>query len=422
MNHDIQFDYAEYTVITPQTGLTFGVRGMGVDEITKIKASLTTPARATQIVNEKIWDCLTSKPDFIKTYEDFLKCITLKDREALMYALYVTTFGEEQEFEPTCDKCSTPRGNIKVKLSDMFKFEIYPGSQGAKNTYNLTRDVSDQGSVDPEMEELIKQQRLAPRAGDVNPNIPPHLIGKLTGDNTEDGIPKSVPTPVVVPMGDNVDAVQEAAKSGLFLGDSMPPTAKAPGAAPIPVNSIQPSVSDVPEFQKLPEKMERAFSQQGFRPPSSTNESSESESMRTEPKNIHSILRLEIPVDVNNGKYKFIIRQPTLKDEAEVFNNVPFIKKESISRLLDSLIVKRIEILDRNGSVSATVTDREEIYMTFGKMPKKYHRDIKKAYHDNFNKYGMTLSQPWVCLNCDAENEIGVDITAQFFRMVIFDE
>ena len=73
--------YPEYEVITPQTHLSFTVRTLSVSDEERLKGSLMTPAKVTEHLNKCIYETLVKKPDTIKEYKDFLKLVTLKDRD-----------------------------------------------------------------------------------------------------------------------------------------------------------------------------------------------------------------------------------------------------------------------------------------------------------------------------------------------------
>ena len=150
----LDIKYPEYTVITPQMGLSFGVRSLTVSEVSKLKLSNVTPSKANDLVNRVLFDALTDKPGIIKTFDEFMSYTTLKDREALIYALYIMTFGEEKEFRVQCDNCNAER-MIKLDLTKMFSMTPYIGSEAMENTYNLVK-AADKSYADPVMEDSIK--------------------------------------------------------------------------------------------------------------------------------------------------------------------------------------------------------------------------------------------------------------------------
>lgn len=145
--------YPEFTVVTPQTGYNYSVRCLTVSEVNRLKTSATTPSKATDIINKTVWEAVVERPPHIKTYEDFIANTTLRDREALLYGLYVTTFGDDREFRATCDGCGDER-DLKVKMSNMFSITPYPESDAMINTYTMDKISGDITEKDPEMERL----------------------------------------------------------------------------------------------------------------------------------------------------------------------------------------------------------------------------------------------------------------------------
>ena len=153
-----KIEYPIYDVVLPQSGASFSVRGLTVSEVSKLKTSLTTPAKSTDLINKTIWASVVNKPKGYNTFDDFMKGTTLKDREALIYATYVTTFGEDREFNVVCTSCGAERA-LKIRLSDMFVITPYEGSNAMLKTYQVARD-SDGLIPDPEMESLVMEKKM----------------------------------------------------------------------------------------------------------------------------------------------------------------------------------------------------------------------------------------------------------------------
>jgi len=135
----------EYEVITPQTLLDFTVRSMTVAEEEKLKASLLTARKIPAHLNSVIWDCLVKKPDGIKTLQDFLTKVTVKDRDALLYGMYHITYKDENNYDVKCPKCGHSH-SVKVYLSKIFKMKAFGGKPmeilGAKGTVKLERAMN----------------------------------------------------------------------------------------------------------------------------------------------------------------------------------------------------------------------------------------------------------------------------------------
>ena len=152
--------YPEYSVVTPQMGLEYRVRGLSVSEVGRIRSSLTTAASSVKLINETIWNALVSKPPEIKTYETFLRSTTIKDREALLHGIYMMTFGSERELRVMCNNCGRTK-DIKVNLDLAFSIEPYPESKALKNQYLL--DKARTGEQDEYMEKIINKPTVISR-------------------------------------------------------------------------------------------------------------------------------------------------------------------------------------------------------------------------------------------------------------------
>lgn len=118
-------DLPEYEVITPHTKYSFTVKSLNVQKERRLKGSFVTPSKITEHLNKIIWESIVKKPDEIKTYEDFLSKLTLKDRDALMYGLYHISYGEVNNYLVPCPSCKKEYP-ITVQISSTFNFNSYP--------------------------------------------------------------------------------------------------------------------------------------------------------------------------------------------------------------------------------------------------------------------------------------------------------
>ena len=117
--------YPEYEVITPQTGYSFNVSTLDVQGEERLKGSFLTPIKINEHLNKCIFESITKKPDHIKTYDDFLKNVTLKDRDALLYGLYHITYEEIRNYDITCSACQKDYP-VTVQASSTFDMKSYP--------------------------------------------------------------------------------------------------------------------------------------------------------------------------------------------------------------------------------------------------------------------------------------------------------
>jgi hypothetical protein len=119
--------YPEYEVITPQTHLSFTTRSLNVQDEERLKGSLMTPNKVTEHLNKCIYETLVKKPDTIKEYKDFLKLVTLKDRDTLLYGLYHVTYEDIRNYDIKCKNCKKDFA-VTVNASDTFSFNPYPAT------------------------------------------------------------------------------------------------------------------------------------------------------------------------------------------------------------------------------------------------------------------------------------------------------
>jgi hypothetical protein len=118
--------YPEYEVITPQTHLSFTTRTLNVQDEERLKGSLMTPTKVTEHLNKCIYETLVKKPDTITEFKDFLKLVTLKDRDTLLYGLYHITYEDIRNYDIKCKNCKKDF-SVTVAASDTFNFNPYPG-------------------------------------------------------------------------------------------------------------------------------------------------------------------------------------------------------------------------------------------------------------------------------------------------------
>lgn len=118
--------YPEYEVITPQTHKSFCVRTLNVQEEEQLKGSLVSPIKITEHLNKCIFNAIVQQPNDIINYDTFLKTITLKDRDALLYALFHVTYEEIRNYDVYCSACER-KFPVSINISDTFNYLPYPG-------------------------------------------------------------------------------------------------------------------------------------------------------------------------------------------------------------------------------------------------------------------------------------------------------
>lgn len=151
-----QIEYPEYSVITPHTLLEFSIRTLTVSEEEKLKGSLLTPNKLAGHLNEVIFNCLCKKPDSIKTYQDFLNKLTIKDRDALMYGLYHVTYKDIHNYDVECSQCQFIN-SVKINFEKGFRATLWPKDteKGALDT-----EIPVKLNVAKNVTAIVKQPKL----------------------------------------------------------------------------------------------------------------------------------------------------------------------------------------------------------------------------------------------------------------------
>ena len=119
-------EYPEYEVITPHTKQSFTLRSLNVSEEEHLKGSLVTPSKIADHLNSCIFQAVIKKPEGIQNLDSFLRGLTLKDRDALLYGLYHITYEEIRNYKVRCSSCSNEY-EVTVQASSTFNFNPYPG-------------------------------------------------------------------------------------------------------------------------------------------------------------------------------------------------------------------------------------------------------------------------------------------------------
>jgi len=161
--------YPEYEVVTPQTNKSFTVRSINVAEEERMKGSFVSPQKVTEHLNRIIFESLVKKPKEITDYESFLKFVTTKDRDALLYGLYHISYEEIRNYDVTCTSCRKEYP-VTIKASDTFSANLYPEDDILRKTFNVELPVTKgvtavikQPTLDDELT-MYKRQSVQPGA------------------------------------------------------------------------------------------------------------------------------------------------------------------------------------------------------------------------------------------------------------------
>lgn len=420
--------YPVYSVICPQTGDSYDVRCLTVAEVTKLKESLTTPASSSKIINETLWGAVESKPDRVIDFNSFKTNITLKDREALLYAMYQSTFGNERDFTVECGECSKT-SEIKFHLDQMFSIDSYPGSKAIIDSYKVAK-ASDPAEYDPVMEKIINNNEVFVPSMEiveqpvvVEEDVPvdinkPNISHFNHSDNDDDGIgvgrpsakaivskPVSQAPPKEVAKPQNPDAmvdqfIKNAEKQKLeeTRGNDGPPIENVSSAA-----VQKPGIGPKPVVQRFENHANL----------------DDDEIARKTDIGENNVIDKRVRVTLPVSKLICVIKQPTIADEETMYVKIPYAQqKKQLELISQTLIIDRFEEYNDKGELVNVVNQKVDIVTGYQSLPTKDRLEIFKQYEENFSRYGIELKAPWTCNSCQTENEIYVDIQNQFFRMV----
>ncbi len=134
---DIQ--YPVYEVITPQTGFTFKIRTMTLNDEMKLRTSIMTNRKSViNEFNQVLWNLIQEKPEVIKDYKTFVSSLTVTDRKALVLGTYHISYGDEFSVTTTCPVC----GSTNINNINLLKHTIVNPYQGKEPAEILMKSVS----------------------------------------------------------------------------------------------------------------------------------------------------------------------------------------------------------------------------------------------------------------------------------------
>jgi len=361
--------YPEYTVICPHTGNQFNVRSMTVSETGKLRTSLSTEVASAKLINKMIWEATSEKPDHIKTYDDFKKNVTLKDREALIYGIYQSSFGDKVDYNVTCVKCGNV-DSIKLILSNAFKMNAYPLSDAVIESYKLAK-VANDAEPDAEIEEEIKR-RIKKVANDAEPDA-----------EIEEEIKRRIKKEAMA----SIDKQKDISQPDDDMFEQQMKKKKR-------LDEIDKNIKEDQEQKDASDEVE---------------EENKEETILTK------VVEIKLPI----SKIHAFIKQPTIFDEEDAIDNVPYAKGSQLELLNDAIFIDRFEVYSPKQNKPIQVVDRiDDILYGYQSLPPMDKIELNKAIYENFTKYGIELSFNKNCSACGKENSFGLDLFYQFLRMV----
>lgn len=186
----------EYEVLTPQGNQSFLVRSLTVQEEEKLKGSVLTPQKITEHLNKCIYEVITQSPDNINSFDNFLKNVTLRDREALLFGIHHISYEEIRNYQVQCSnpRCGKSYG-ITTKASDTFNMNPYPYDDILKRRENFQLPVYQKVMV------TLKQPTLKDEITGLKD------LGSRPGSNT-DQIVTILPICGIYEVDDNNEPIQ----------------------------------------------------------------------------------------------------------------------------------------------------------------------------------------------------------------------
>jgi len=147
--------YPEYEVVLPQSHAHYTVRSLTVQEEEHMKGSFISSNKASDHLNRCIWKCIVSKPEEVTDYKSFLKNVTVRDRDSLLYGLYHISYDEIRNYLITCPNLECKNNyNVTVPASSTFNFNPYPEED------ILTREIKVELPVTQGVSCYLKQPTL----------------------------------------------------------------------------------------------------------------------------------------------------------------------------------------------------------------------------------------------------------------------
>lgn len=362
-----------FTVTCPQSGYQYEVRSLNVGEITRIKESLITNNRLTELMLDITWDAIQKDtlPEHIKTKEDFEACTTTNDRTAIIYGIYYITFGSSKEYELTCGFCGH-KAVTNIDYSDFFRILPYPKSSNIIESYKVSKVDSTENELE-EMEEIIEENTIN------------DVLKKFVGKRPPIGQPEGM-------------ARTEAGYEQFFAFFDDEATA-----------ALKLSYDEVlNRLKTIQTKIENVASKK-------------EELSNTEITNLEDILNKRIEVKLNETGIITILKAPTIKNERILHNKLILNDQKQLSIATDTLFIDKFVEYEEGKQVPVQiVSDPIDILAAYYSLPKEDREQLIELYEKEFGQYGMELLIKWDCLGCSERNELEVDIIDKFFRTVTF--
>lgn len=405
------YELPTYTVTCPISGECYDVRALTVGDIATLKSSMVSQDRMYNILNSVLWDCIIAKPKHISDYRTFMSKITIEDKRALTFGLYLITYGNKRSYILKCSKCNHVM-NADVNLTDMFSMELFPGSQNIINAYKVSKTL-DKSIYDMEIEDYIKiyEQKNNTKISIPDENAPEHFIKSFYPDyfRIKNSFEKEKDEFSKIISKRYSEIVDEMQKTGEF---DFRPNGEVSEKTMQEIENKEKEILDavVKEILKGDSTKKLVVSDESEIVENLT------QNKTNEPQ---SPCDMETLVELDNKNLKVYIHYPKIYDEAELYESISLLTNIDHKNLsTDTLCIKRIEEYDNDGNLIQTITNRIDILLAFVAIQATYREKILDSYQEHFGKYGTRMTLKWECSKCGFLNTGMLDPIDQFFRAI----
>ena len=111
------------------------------------------------------------------------------------------------------------------------------------------------------------------------------------------------------------------------------------------------------------------------------------------------------------------IKQPTLFDESMSLKTLGVAVDANSDLITETLIISKFQQNPEEGD-TIIYNDRRDVLNAYKTLAARDKRAIFDKYADTFGQYGITLKMRSHCIHCGNDEEIDIDLVANFFRMV----
>lgn len=395
------FKYPIRSVICPMSGDTYEIRALRIDEIETLRSSQAEKNRIHSILNSVLWQCLVSKPQNISTYDDFIKHVCLEDKKALVYGLFIVTFGKLKRYILYCNNpsCKLPQ-ETSVNLEEIMTFEVYPGNRKIINAYKVSK-VFDKTLYDMEIEDYIKfienetHKKIVRPSKDMPDNLVKSFYAEYYNIKKEfDEKKNETMKKVQDKLQKKIEEYEKAGKLNVNLTGG---------------------VVDSDEEERIRREEEKII-KEILEEENIENESSEEISMtQTE---IDDILATYVET-IKYENIEILIHSPKLIDEHELYDDVSLLQDDTHKKLTtDSLCIKEIIEYDFEGNVIQRITNRIDILLAFVSLVPEVQDMVYEVYENKFRKYSLNVDIKWECPRCKTKNRTILNPITQFFLAI----